>query len=101
MAPSRLGGPGRAAGLQRRPGVAAVAVSKAASPAEIALAWLLDISAAVVPIPGARTPEHVHSPVRPTTITLRAADQSRLHQAVGTGGRPRRWPAPASWTAPP
>src|SRR5204863_9554363 len=57
IAHSPLGGPRRAGGLARNPALAELARARGASPAELALAWVLGLSAAVVAIPGARRPE--------------------------------------------
>jgi aryl-alcohol dehydrogenase-like predicted oxidoreductase len=52
IAHSPLGGPRRAAtGLARRAPLAEIARACAATPAEVALAWLLDLSPVVIPIP--------------------------------------------------
>jgi diketogulonate reductase-like aldo/keto reductase len=79
IAHSPLGGPKRAGRLNRNDALAAVADSAGATPAEVALAWLLRLSPAVVAIPGARRPE-----------TARSAGPPRLRD-----GRPVR-PAPTS-----
>ena len=56
IAHSPLGGPRRAGALARRGPLAEIAQTLGATPAEVALAWLLDLSPVVVPIPGARRP---------------------------------------------
>jgi diketogulonate reductase-like aldo/keto reductase/predicted kinase len=89
MAHSPLGGPRRAAGLSRRQAVAEVARRRGATPAEIALAWLLDLSPAVVPIPGARRPENARSAVRAARLPLVAQDRAALAHAFGATGQSR------------
>src|SRR5258708_9906273 len=90
MAHSPLGGPRRASGLKRRRPLAAVASSTGASPAEVALAWLLDLSPAVVPIPGSRSPEHSRSSVRAAGMALSEADRALLREAPDVRGRQRK-----------
>ncbi|MBV8999022.1 MAG: aldo/keto reductase, partial [Solirubrobacterales bacterium] len=70
IAHSPLGGPRRAATSARRPDLAEVAAAASASPAEIALAWLLALSPAIVAIPGARRPESARSAARAAKLTL-------------------------------
>jgi diketogulonate reductase-like aldo/keto reductase len=70
IAHSPLGGPQRAAGLARRAPVADAARAASATPAEVALAWLLQLSPVVVAIPGARRPETARSAARAARLTL-------------------------------
>ena len=70
LAHSPLGGPGRARRLDRLDGVRVVADRHAATPAEIALAWLLDLQPTIVAIPGARTPEAARSVARAAHLRL-------------------------------
>ena len=65
IAHSPLGGPRRAGGLARRPELDEVAHACGATPAEVALAWLLGLSPGVVAIPGARRPETARSAAGP------------------------------------
>jgi aryl-alcohol dehydrogenase-like predicted oxidoreductase len=78
MAHSPLGGPRRVARLARNEAVAGVAARHGATPAEIALAWLLDRSPAVVVIPGARRTETVRSAARAALIVLDASDRTAI-----------------------
>src|SRR5207249_3413892 len=57
IAHSPLGGPRRARGLARREALADVADARGATPAEVALAWLLELFPNMIAIPGARRPE--------------------------------------------
>ena len=57
IAHSPLGGPRRARRLLARPELTRIAERLDATPAEVALAWLLGLSGSVVAIPGARRPE--------------------------------------------
>ena len=70
MAHSPLGGPGRAARVGRVEALARVADARGATPAEVALAWLLGMSPVVVPIPGARRPETARSAARAAALDL-------------------------------
>ena len=56
IAHSPLGGPRRVAALVGSDQLTTVAAGVGASPAEVALAWLLDLAPNVVAIPGARRP---------------------------------------------
>ena len=48
----------------------------------LALAWLLSRSAAVVPIPGSRTPAHIRENAAAGTVTLPADALGRLDAAL-------------------
>jgi aryl-alcohol dehydrogenase-like predicted oxidoreductase len=89
IAHSPLGGPRRAGALARHQVLMDVAAAHSASPAEIALAWLLDLSPVVVAIPGARRPHTVHSAVRAASLTLSADDRAALARAFGAERRDR------------
>jgi aryl-alcohol dehydrogenase-like predicted oxidoreductase/predicted kinase len=89
IAHSPLGGPRRAAGLVRTEALVEVGEAHGASPAEVALAWLLEISPAVVAIPGARRPETVRSAARAARLVLDDRDRTRL---TGLLHRPRARP---------
>ena len=82
IAHSPLGGVRRAGALARNEALASVARTRSATPAEVALAWLLAQSPAVVAIPGARRPETAVSASRAATLELAAEDLAAL-------GRPR------------
>ncbi len=92
IAHSPLGGPGRAGRLGRLPELAAVADDVGATPAEVALAWLLDLSPVVIAIPGARRPESVRSAVRGAQLALDDRHRDVLADALGRAATPR--PAP-------
>jgi aryl-alcohol dehydrogenase-like predicted oxidoreductase/predicted kinase len=78
LAHSPLGGPKRAGRLDRREPLARVGAARGASPAEVALAWLLDLSPVVVPIPGARRPETARSAARAATLHLDSEERAVL-----------------------
>lgn len=78
IAHSPLGGPRRAPRLPRHGALAGVAERHGATPAEIALAWLLDLSPAMIAIPGARRPETARSAARAATIALDDDDRAAL-----------------------
>jgi aryl-alcohol dehydrogenase-like predicted oxidoreductase len=69
VAHSPLGGQRRAARLARE------------GLAEAALAWLLELSPAVVPIPGATRPETARSAARAATLKLTEAERAALGEA--------------------
>jgi len=86
MAHSPLGGPGRAGRVDRVEELGRVAAASGATPAEVALAWLLGLSPVVVPIPGARRPETARSAARAAALGL---DADALAALTRTFGRPR------------
>jgi aryl-alcohol dehydrogenase-like predicted oxidoreductase len=92
IAHSPLGGPRRAARLQREPALAAVAADRGATVAEVALAWLLELSPAIVPIPGARRPQTARSLGRAAALTLTERDRAALGERYLIRSRP---PVPA------
>jgi histidinol phosphatase-like enzyme len=89
-----LGGPERREKLGRDTALVAVAARHAATPFEIALAWLWDLSPFVVPIPGATRLESVASLVRAHGIRLDDEDRARLDQRFPAGRILRERPAP-------
>jgi aryl-alcohol dehydrogenase-like predicted oxidoreductase/adenylate kinase family enzyme len=91
IAHSPLGGPRRAGGLVRRHELAEVAETRGATPAEVALAWLLDLSPAVVAIPGARRPETARSAANAATLDLDERDRAVLARGLpARRKRPRK-----------
>jgi aryl-alcohol dehydrogenase-like predicted oxidoreductase/predicted kinase len=87
IAHSPLGGPRRAKGLGRQKALVNVADARDVTPAEVALAWLLEVSPAVVAIPGARRPETARSAARAATLALDEDERTALARAFG---RPRQ-----------
>ena len=83
IAHSPLGGPRRSGRLNRDPVLTAVAEAHGATPAEVALAWLLDLSPVVVAIPGARRPETARSAAGAAALRLSDADRAALAGAFG------------------
>jgi aryl-alcohol dehydrogenase-like predicted oxidoreductase len=85
IAHSPLGGPRRAAGIARRQALADVADALGATPAEVALAWLLELSPNLVAIPGARRPETARSSARSAALELGDDERAVLAKAFGRG----------------
>jgi aryl-alcohol dehydrogenase-like predicted oxidoreductase/predicted kinase len=83
IAHSPLGGPRRAGRLARNQALVDVGEARGATPAEAALAWLLELSPVVVAIPGARRPETARSAARAATLRLDAGDRAVLARAFG------------------
>jgi aryl-alcohol dehydrogenase-like predicted oxidoreductase len=83
IAHSPLGGPRRAGSLARSGPLA-----------EIALAWLLELSPNVVAIPGARRPETARSAARAARLTLAPADLAQLERAFDVSSPVRIIKAP-------
>jgi len=95
IAHSPLGGPRRAGRLARRQELVEVAEARGTTPWEVALAWLLELSPAVLAIPGARRPETARSAARAATLRLERDDKALLARAFGEphpAGRKRRRP---------
>jgi aryl-alcohol dehydrogenase-like predicted oxidoreductase len=88
LAHSPLGGPRRAGGLGRNDALVQVAQGRGATPAEIALAWLVGLSPAIVAIPGARRPETARSAARAAGIVLSDRERAALGRAF-THHRPQ------------
>jgi len=81
IAHSPLGGPRRAPSVSRNRTLTAIAGARDASAAEVALAWVLGVSPAVVAIPGARRPETVRSAVRAASLELDEVERGEIGQA--------------------
>jgi aryl-alcohol dehydrogenase-like predicted oxidoreductase len=63
-----------------------VADARGASPAQVALAWLLGRGPSLVPIPGAARPEHVADNVGAAALELSPAEMAELDGIVGPSG---------------
>lgn len=83
LAHSPLGGPPRVARLRRDPVLAEVAAAHGATPAQVALAWLLARSPVLVPIPGARRPEAAGDAAAAAGLTLDAAEVEAVGRCFG------------------
>ncbi|WP_221583829.1 aldo/keto reductase [Microbacterium sp. G2-8] len=59
-----------------------LATTRSASPAQLALAWLLKRSPVVLPIPGTASVTHLEENLRAATIDLRGSEFDALSQAV-------------------
>jgi aryl-alcohol dehydrogenase-like predicted oxidoreductase len=89
IAHSPLGGPRRAGRLARHKVLVGLAAEHNATPAEVALVWLLDVSPAVIAIPGARRPETARSAARAARLSLSNDDRAALARAFGSPRRTR------------
>ncbi|MFL6036367.1 MAG: aldo/keto reductase [Gaiellaceae bacterium] len=89
MAHSPLGGPRRAGRLARHDALMRVADAHGATPAQVALAWLLSLSPEIVPIPGARRPETALSAAGAARLTLTVDERALLARELGEA-RPER-----------
>lgn len=95
LAHSPFGGPTRSPRLARDQALQAVASRIGASPHEVALAYLLAVHPAIVPIVGARRPESVHSAIRATALVLDAEALAILDErfrGLGMLRAPKRTP---------
>jgi aryl-alcohol dehydrogenase-like predicted oxidoreductase/predicted kinase len=87
IAHSPLGGPRRVGQLARNEVLAGVADANGATPAEVALAWLLGLGSNIVAIPGARRPEAARSSVRAASLQLSDDERAEVTRAFG-GAQP-------------
>jgi aryl-alcohol dehydrogenase-like predicted oxidoreductase/predicted kinase len=94
VAHSPLGGPNRIRALARSDPLAQIAAAHQASPAEVALAWLLGLSPTLIAIPGARRPEAARSCARAADLVLTGAEHRRLAHAFGHPVSDRPAPRP-------
>jgi aryl-alcohol dehydrogenase-like predicted oxidoreductase/predicted kinase len=85
-----LGGPSRRGRTRADPTLAAVARRRDASPFEIALAWLMDLSDLIAPIPGATRVETVQSIARSRLIRLTDDDRDELDRLLPAAQALRR-----------
>jgi aryl-alcohol dehydrogenase-like predicted oxidoreductase/adenylate kinase family enzyme len=83
MAHSPLGGPRMMRRLDRQEALSRIAEERGTTPAEVALAWLLQLSPVVVPIPGARRPETAHSAAHAATLPLDDDERAALGRSLG------------------
>ena len=77
--------------------LAAVAARQQATPFEVVLAWLRDLSGNVVPVPGATRLETVASIARAQQIVLSNEDRASLAERFPAGSRLRRNRRMATW----
>ena len=84
IAHSPLGGPRRIGGIALQTALVEVAASSngEATAAEVALAWLLELSPRVVAIPGARRPETARSAAQSALLELDDADRAVLRRSL-------------------
>ena len=80
-----LGGPSRRRQTAADPTLSAIAARHGATPFEIALAWLLQLSELVVPIPGATRVDTARSIARASEIALLDEDRDELDRRFAAG----------------
>lgn len=93
IAHSPLGGPRRAGALLRRQELVEIAAARGATPAGVALAWLLELSPEVVAIPGARSPEAARAAAGAAALELEEDDRGALARAFFAPRAARAAPA--------
>ena len=91
-----LGGAGRRERTAKEPTLLEVAARHDATPAEIALAWLIDLSDRIIPVPGATRTESVASIARARQIVLTGDDRAQLDRRFPAGQAMRSAPAAAA-----
>jgi aryl-alcohol dehydrogenase-like predicted oxidoreductase len=79
---SPLGGRAQAGDLASLAEFAAVAQARGVSPQQVALAWALDLSPAVLPIPSARRPETIRDSVAAASLQLSDDERARLRASL-------------------
>lgn len=62
-----------------------MAEAKGASPAQIALAWVVAKDSAIMPLPGCKTRAHLEDTIKALELTFTADELARLDQAVPPG----------------
>lgn len=85
-----LGGPSRRNKTATDPMLAAIAARHDATPSDIALAWLMDLSDLITPLPGATRIDTVQSIARAGSIVLTDADRAELDQRSAHAGACRQ-----------
>jgi aryl-alcohol dehydrogenase-like predicted oxidoreductase len=80
---SPLGGIGRAGGTERVAAVTAAAEAHDVSPQRVALAWLLALSPAVIPIPGSSRPETIADSAAAAELQLSDDEVRAISEAAG------------------
>jgi aryl-alcohol dehydrogenase-like predicted oxidoreductase/histidinol phosphatase-like enzyme/predicted kinase len=91
-----LGGAQARRRTQSDPALLRVAERHGATPFEIALAWLYDLSEVIVPLPGATRVETAQSIRRASGIVLTDADREELDERFPAGRRLRMRESPSS-----
>jgi aryl-alcohol dehydrogenase-like predicted oxidoreductase len=84
-------------------GVMEIAEAKGASPAQVALAWLLGRRPWIVPIPGTKRPKYIEDNAGAPDVTLSDADNERL-DALAAGVEGPRYESEErtpTWVSPP
>ncbi len=84
IAHSPLGGVRRAGSLERNSALLDVATLHATTSAEVALAWLLELSPSVIAIPGARRPETARSSAHAASLRLAPEERGMLNRTFGS-----------------
>jgi aryl-alcohol dehydrogenase-like predicted oxidoreductase len=65
--------------------ISSIAAAKRATPAQLALAWVLAQGDDIVPIPGTKRPRYVAENIGALAVTLSAVDLKRIDDAFPTG----------------
>jgi aryl-alcohol dehydrogenase-like predicted oxidoreductase len=99
----RVGPEHLAANAQLATAVQEIAEAHGATPAQVALAWLLGRRPWIVPIPGTKRPKYVEDNVGAPEVELTAADEERLETLAGAveGARYESEARTPTWVSPP
>ena len=79
--------------------ISSIAAAKRATPAQLALGWVLAQGDDIVPIPGTKRPRYVAENMGALAVTLSAADLKRIEEAFPTGVAAGERYAPAAMQA--
>jgi aryl-alcohol dehydrogenase-like predicted oxidoreductase len=79
---SPLGGRDQAGRLGEKPAFARIAQEHGVSPQQVALAWALDLSPVIVPIPSARRPETILDSVAAAQLLLTDDERNQLRASL-------------------
>jgi aryl-alcohol dehydrogenase-like predicted oxidoreductase/predicted kinase len=90
-----VGGPKRRKRVMADTVVATIARRRGATPFDIAIAWLRDLSPVIVPIPGPSRVETVHAIARAYAISLTDEDRAQLDERFASGRMMRRSQRPS------
>ncbi|HEV2446514.1 MAG TPA: aldo/keto reductase [Candidatus Sulfopaludibacter sp.] len=81
----RFQGENYSANLRAAAAVREIAAAKGATPAQIALAWILHKGSDIVPIPGTKRRTYLEENVRAADVTLTAQEMARLDASLAPG----------------
>ena len=99
----RVGPDHLAANARLAAAVGEIAAAHGATPAQVALTWLLGRRPWIVPIPGTKRPKYIEDNVGAPDVTLSAGDEERLETLAASveGARYESEARTPTWVSPP